>query len=100
MNNNQIKVLIGDDTAEYGVKIASRLRESGMYAYTRRKDGNVVFDAVVNDSPDVVVADLTMPNLDAIAMIKKLKELSVEGTEFIVTSVIGNSFIERHHPTL
>lgn len=95
MNNNQIKVLIGDDTAEYGVKIASRLRESGMYAYTRRKDGNVVFDAVVNDSPDVVVADLTMPNLDAIAMIKKLKEMSVEGTEFIVTSVIGNSFIER-----
>lgn len=28
--NNKIKVLIGDDTAEYGVKIASQLRELGL----------------------------------------------------------------------
>lgn len=95
MNNNQIKVLIGDNTADYGVKIASKLREYGVYAYTRRKDGNVIFESIKNDSPDVVVSDLTLPNLDAIALMKKSRELLIKKCEFIVTSAIKNSFIER-----
>ena len=36
--NGKVKVLIGDDSAENGVSIANKLRERGMYAYTRRRD--------------------------------------------------------------
>lgn len=57
--NNKIKVLIGDDSAESGVSIANKLRERGMYAYTRRKDCNVILDSVKNDPPDVVVLDIS-----------------------------------------
>lgn len=46
--NNKIKVLIGDDTAEYGVKIASQLRELGLYAYTRRRDGAILLDSIIH----------------------------------------------------
>ena len=46
--NNKIKVMIGDDSAEYGVNLASKLRESGLYAYTRRKDGNVLLEKIKN----------------------------------------------------
>ena len=41
----QVKVLIGDDTAEYGVSCASVLRSQGMYAYTRPKNGNTVLES-------------------------------------------------------
>lgn len=95
MINSKIKVLIGDDTADDGVRTASKLREMGVYAYTRRKDGNVIFESIRSNCPDVVVIDLTLPNLDAIALIKKTKELSAKQPEFIVVSAIKNNFIER-----
>ncbi len=95
MRTEEIKVLIGDDTAEYGVSIAAKLRDYGIFAYTRRKDGAVIYESIKNDAPDVAVTDLTLPKLDSIAMIKKLHELTGVKTEFIVTSAIKNNFIER-----
>lgn len=95
METNQIKVLIGDDTAEYGIKIAAQLREMGLYAFTRREDGNVIFETILKETPDVVVADLSLPNLDAMALINKLKEFPECRTKFIITSQIKNSYFER-----
>ncbi|MBE6862271.1 MAG: sporulation transcription factor Spo0A [Ruminococcus sp.] len=95
MNNEKIKVLVGDDTADYGVKIASKLREAGLFAYTRRCNGNTILESIKNDIPDVVVVDLTLPELDAIALMKKVSEFTDKKPEFIITSEIKNSFIER-----
>lgn len=95
MYNEKIKVLIGDDTANDGVKVASKLREMGLFAYTRRKDGNIILESVRKDCPDVVVVDLTLPNLDAIALMRKINEQMVRCPEFIVISSIQNNFIER-----
>ena len=92
---NIIKVLIGDDSAEYGVALASMLRKKGLYAFTRRKDGNVLLDAIKKDAPDVVVADLSLHNLDAAAMMKKVAQLNIKKPEFIITSAFDNDFIER-----
>ena len=51
--DNKIKVLIGDDSAEYGIACASALRSMGLYVITRRKDGKALLDAIRNDAPDV-----------------------------------------------
>lgn len=93
--NNKIKVLIGDDSAENGVSIANKLRERGMYAYTRRKDCNVILDSVKNDPPDVVVLDVSAQNGDAVSVMKRVRELGVKFPVFIVTSAFDNEFIER-----
>lgn len=93
--NNKIKVLIGDDSAESGVSIANKLRERGMYAYTRRKDCNVILDSVKNDPPDVVVLDISAQNGDAVSVMKRVRELGVKFPVFIVTSAYDNEFIER-----
>ncbi|MBQ3138738.1 MAG: sporulation transcription factor Spo0A [Ruminococcus sp.] len=92
--NNKVKVLIGDDTAA-GVSIANKLREKGMYAYTRRKDCSVIVEAVRNDAPDAVVLDITVPDSDAVAIMKKVRDLGVKFPAFIVTSEFDNEFIER-----
>ena len=92
--NNKVKVLIGDDTAA-GVSLANKLREKGMYAYTRRKDCSVIVEAVRNDAPDAVVLDITVPDSDAVAIMKKVRDLGVKFPAFIVTSEFDNEFIER-----
>jgi two-component system response regulator (stage 0 sporulation protein A) len=92
--NNKVKVLIGDETAA-GVSIANKLREKGMYAYTRRKDCSVIVEAVRNDAPDAVVLDITVPDSDAVAIMKKVRDLGVKFPAFIVTSEFDNEFIER-----
>lgn len=46
MDNKKIKVLIGDDSAEYGITCANELRSLGLYVVTRRKDGKVILDAI------------------------------------------------------
>ncbi len=93
--NNKVKVLIGDDSAENGVSIANKLRERGMYAYTRRKDCNVILDSIRNDPPDVAVLDISAQNGDVVSIMRRVRESSVRCPVFIVTSAYDNEFIER-----
>ncbi len=93
--DNKIKVLIGDDSAETGVSTANKLRERGMYAYTRRKDCGVILDSIRNDPPDVAVLDVSSQNGDAVTIMKRAREFSGKCPEFIVTSACDNEFIER-----
>ena len=51
------KVLIGDDSAEYGLSWASLLKEEGMFAVTRQKNGRVILDSVKSDMPDYLIID-------------------------------------------
>ncbi|MBQ8960409.1 MAG: sporulation transcription factor Spo0A [Ruminococcus sp.] len=93
--NNKIKVLIGDDSAGTGVSLANKLRERGMYAYTRRKDCAVIAESIRNDPPDVAVVDISSQNGDVISLMKRVKEMAVRFPAFIVTSSYDNEFIER-----
>lgn len=70
---NQIKVLIGNDTAENGVKWAGALKAAGMYALTRHCDGNAVLNSIKSEAPDVAILNEKMPFCDAIEVIRTLR---------------------------
>ena len=89
------KILIGDDTADFGITTANALRGYGLYAITRRKDGNVLMKAIMEEKPDVVIVDSTMPHMDAIELIKRTKAEASVFPAFIVTSSYDNPFVER-----
>lgn len=91
---NKIKVLIGDDSGA-GVSVANKLRERGMYAYTRRKDCRTIIESIRNDPPDAAVLDITAQNGDVITIMKQTKEMGVKFPAFIITSDYDNEFIER-----
>ena len=91
---NKIKVLIGDDSGA-GVSVANKLRERGMYAYTRRKDCRTIIESIKNDPPDAAVLDITAQNGDVITIMKQTKEMGVKFPAFIITSDYDNEFIER-----
>ncbi|MDE6087700.1 MAG: sporulation transcription factor Spo0A [Oscillospiraceae bacterium] len=93
--NDKIKVLIGDDTVDYGITTASTLRGHGLYAITRRKDGNVLLNTIREEKPRVVVIEAVMPHMDAIELLKRTKAECDYFPEFIVTSGYDNPFIEQ-----
>ena len=93
--NNKVKVLIGDDTAETGVSVANKLREKGMYAYTRRKDCGIILESIRKDPPDVAVLDISTQNGDVVSLMKNVRDSGIKSPVFIITSSFDNEFIER-----
>lgn len=93
--DSKIKVLIGDDSAEYGIACASSLRAAGLYVITRRKDGRILVDAIQHDAPDVVIVDAVLPNLDAMELMRRVRSGTGKQPYFIVTSAYDSAFIEK-----
>ena len=93
--NDKLKVLIGDDSAGIGISIANKLRERGLYTYTRRKDCDVIYESVRRDPPDVAVIDVNTPGGDIIGLMKRINDMGGKSPVFIITSACDNEFIER-----
>lgn len=93
--NDKIKVLIGDDTVDYGITTASALRNHGLYAITRRKDGNLLLNSILDEQPDIVIIDSVLPHMDAIELIKRVRAQAEKLPAFIVTSAYDNAFVEQ-----
>ena len=85
---NQIKVLIGNDTADCGMAWAGAMKAAGMYAITRRCDGNSVLNSIKSEAPDVAVLEEKMPFCDALEVIRRLKgEKKYVPTVIVVTNM-------------
>lgn len=95
MKNEIIRAMICDDTASFGVRLASRLRELGIFAYTRRNESEIILNSVLADNPDVVVADLSLSDTDSVAVMQKAKSILSKSPAFVILSEIDNKFVER-----
>lgn len=92
---NQIKVLIGNDTAECGMAWAGAMKSAGMYAITRRCDGNAILNSIKSEAPDVAVLDERMPFCDALEVIRRLKQEKKYVPHVIVVTSIITPALER-----
>ena len=79
----KLKVLIGDDTKDFGAACAEVLRTMGFFCISRQKDGLVLFDAIKDESPDVAIVDLSMSGIDAIELIKKINRSNFKKPVFM-----------------
>lgn len=91
----RLKVLIGDDTQEYGVSCAETLRSMGFFCILRPKDGAIMFETIRDELPDIAVIDLSMATFDAIELVKRLNKIPDKKPVIIVTSVCDNAFAQR-----
>lgn len=94
MPKNPIKVLVCTQS-KLSTSLASQLKKSGLYAFTRSNDGNTLLNSILSDMPDAVVADLTLSDTDSVSILKKARSILSECPQFIVISDISNSFIEH-----
>ena len=92
---SKVKVLLGDDSKDFGVNFASLLRNKGFYVIARPKDGLVLFDAIKNEAPDVVIMDIIMPNLNGADLVEKFNHTPYKKPHFIVCTSYADSYLEK-----
>ncbi len=89
------RVLVADNSDSFGKACVRAFRANGLEAECTVKDGRKLIESVSRLSPDVVLMEVFMPNLDAIGVIKAIKSGTMKRTpKFIVISGFDNSTLE------
>jgi two-component system KDP operon response regulator KdpE len=83
---HQSRILVVDDEPQIGRVLRTGLKTHG-YDVRVAADGLAALEAFNDWRPDLVVTDLSMPNLDGLALCRRLRELSQ--LPIIVLSVRG-----------
>ena len=94
--NKQLKVVIADDTSEFGQKCAKILKGYGMEVELCVKDGFEVIKTIQRQKPNVVVADVFMPGLDILGVLNSLKDMNEKDRPLIMAmSGFDNPRLEK-----
>ena len=92
--SSNVKILVGDNSAEFGKGLSGAISDSGFIVKTCENDGSAVIESIGEFQPDVIICDALMPNADAVEIVRR----TGSGTKkpfFIVLCSYRNSFIER-----
>lgn len=91
----KVKVLIGDDSREFGLTWASLLKADGMYAVTRQKSGRVLLEAVKSEMPDLLIIDARMNDMNASELLNQIRRNIGRLPITVVVSDYASPFLER-----
>ena len=92
----KLKVVIADDSTELGQNCAKALKSYGMDVELCEKDGRKVLEKARNVHPDVVVADVFMPNLDILGVLNNLKSVEEKERPMVMAmSSFDNQRLEK-----
>lgn len=92
----RVKVLIADDNREFCAQCSALLRTYGFETMTSPKDGVKLVELITEYEPNIVLADVFMPRLDAIGVMKKIAESGIASKPlFMMMSTFDNSMLER-----
>jgi len=92
----ELKIVVADDTTQLGESCAKTFRAYGMKVSVCEKDGLKVLAKVKSEKPDIVLADVFMPNLDILGVIKKLNESDIKEKPMVMAmSGFDNQLLEK-----
>lgn len=93
---NKLKVMIADDKTELGQNCAKALKGYGMDVVLCEKDGQAVLDKIRSIKPDVVIADVFMPNLDVLGVLNGIKDMDEKERPMVMAmSSFDNQRLEK-----
>ena len=87
----KIKILLADDEQDVLAIMARKIAAAGFDVVTAC-DGAIAWEKIKTESPDVLVLDLTMPNMDGFTVLKCLRETppSDKWVPVIIVSALGD----------
>lgn len=92
----KLKIMIADDSTELGQSCAKALRGYGMEVQLCEKDGKTAVEKIRTEKPDVVLADVFMPNLDIIGVLGSLKDIPEKDRPMVMAmSSFDNQRLEK-----
>ena len=92
----KLKIVIADNSTELGQSCSKALKSYGMDVILCQKDGQEVLSKIKSEKPDVVLADVFMPNLDIIGVLNSIKGFdSGEKPMIMAMSSFDNQRLEK-----
>ncbi len=92
----KLKIVIADEGAEIGQNCAKAFKAYGMEVILCEKDGRVVLSKVSEHKPDIILADVFMPNLDILGVLAGIKEMKLKEMPLVMAmSGYNNSRLEK-----
>lgn len=92
----KLKILIADDTTELGQNCAKTFKAYGVDVVLCEKDGRKVLSKTNTEKPDIILADVFMPNLDILGVLDGIKELGVKDRPIVMAmSSFDNQRLEK-----
>ncbi len=94
--SKKLKVVIADDKTEFGINCANILKTYGMEVGLCEKDGIKLLHRIEIQKPDVVIADVFMPNLDILGVLVELSKLPKKEMPLVLAmSASDNPTLEK-----
>ncbi len=90
-----LKLLLAEDGSQFSRLIASSLKGNGFDVRLCEKDGEKVLKRIESDSPDVLLMDTFMPNIDALEVLKQLSKRKGKKITVLVMSSSDNPNLEH-----
>ena len=92
----KLKIVIADDSTELGQNCAKALKSYGMEVSLCEKDGVSLLEKTKQVKPDVVLADVFMPNLDILGVLNSLKSVNEKDRPMVMAmSSFDNQRLEK-----
>lgn len=92
----KLKIVIADDTTELGKSCAKAFKAYGMDVALCEKDGRSVLAKAKSEKPDIVLADVFMPNLDILGVLEGIKEMEAKERPMVMAmSSFDNQRLEK-----
>ncbi len=94
--DKKLKIVIADDISDFSKNAANVLSSYGMEVILTQKDGMKVLSAVKNEKPDILLAEIFMPNLDILGVLEALGKLDKKDVPLVmVMSSYANPRLEK-----
>ena len=84
------KILVVEDDADQRQLLVLMLKWEGYTIFTA-EDGNEGIEKACETAPDLIISDITMPNLDGINMVQALRDMpDFKRTPILMVSAYGS----------
>ena len=92
----KLKVIVADDSEDLGQNCARSLKSYGMDVTVCPKDGLKVIEAARRIKPDVILADVFMPNTDILGVLAEVNKMDEKERPLVMAmSSFDNSRLEK-----
>lgn len=89
------KILLADDEAHIRKFVGLLLRKLGAPIVIEARHGQDAVDAYARENPDLVLLDVSMPGLDGLQALAKIRSADPDATVIMLTSLTNRQTVEE-----
>ena len=92
----KLKIVIADEGSPLSENCAKTFKAYGMSVSLCEKDGRKVIELIKKEKPDIVLADVFMPNIDILGVLSALKDIDAKDRPMVMAmSNFDNPMLEK-----